>query len=258
MIGGLLPERGGAVLDIGCGDGRYAKLFDAHRYVGIDIGAYDFGAVSALNRLFCRASADFPPFRAGSFDLVFSSFMIEHTENIHTTLSHIRAMLRPGGSLFLSTGTKCASLTGEMHRIFWPEDGESFGQAHHYFANGELENLLGADFTGIKTVRAGGPLALGIEITRTFFRHLTMKLRGRRYRHSRNSDETGRARKESGHLARFVWRLAVPPLFLLVLLLYEVSYWIDRALLPLRCSKFIVITARSTTETGSDRTNLET
>ena len=246
MVSSLLPGSGGDVLDLGCGDGRYAKLFDGRDYTGIDIGDYDYSTVTAPNRTFRRASAEDPPFDEGSFDLVFSSFMIEHIRDIGSSLDRIGALLRPGGAIFVSTGTRCAALTGEMHRIFWPEDGEAVGQAHHYFRPGELKEMFeNAGFTSILVKRVGGPCALLIEMINTFFRLLIMKLRGERYGHSRESDEAARDRNRPRKRASLLWKLAVPPLFLFRLVLHELSYWLDLPLLPLRCAKFVVITARA-------------
>jgi SAM-dependent methyltransferase len=245
MVSPLLPGSGGDVLDLGCGDGRYAKLFGGRTYTGLDIGDYDYSAVSSPERTFCRASAEDPPFEKNSFDLVFSSFMIEHVKDIHTSLGRIRALLRPGGAIFVSTGTRCAALTGEMHGIFWPDDSDSVGQAHHYFRPAELRELFeGAGFSSISVKRVGGPTALLIEMINTFFRLLLMKMRGRRYGHSRESDEAARDRSRPRRRASLLWKLAVPPLFLFRLILHELSYWIDLLLLPLRCAKFVVITAR--------------
>lgn len=245
MVSSLLPGSGGDVLDLGCGDGRYARLFDGRTYTGLDIGDYDYSAVSAPNRTFRRASAEDPPFEGCSFDLVFSSFMIEHVRDIHSSLSRIKALLRPGGAIFVSTGTRCAALTGEMHRIFWPEDADSVGQAHHYFRSGELKKMFeDTGFDSISVKRVGGPAALLIEMINTFFRLLTMKMRGERYGHSRESDEAARDRNKPRKRSSILWKIAVPPLYLLRLVLHELSYWLDLVLLPLRCAKFVVITAR--------------
>ena len=245
LVSSLLPDSGGDVLDLGCGDGRYAGLFDGRNYTGLDIGDYDYSAIAAPNRTFKRASAESPPFDKGSFDLVFSSFMIEHVRDIQSSLDRFRTLIRPGGAIFVSTGTRCAALTGEMHRIFWPGDGEDVGQAHHYFRPDELKKMFeGAGFTSISIKRVGGPLALLTEMIITFFRLLSMKLRGERYGHSRESDEASKDRSRSRKRASLVWKLAVPPLFLMRIILHEVTYWLDLLLLPLRCAKFVVITSR--------------
>ncbi len=245
MISPLLPKTGGTVLDLGCGDGRYARYFDGYNYIGIDIGDYDFSAVSAPNRSFFRASADNPPFTGGSFDLVFSSFMIEHVRDIGESLEKIRSLIKSGGYIFVSTGTRCAALTGEMHRIFWPEEAESVGQAHHYFSSGKLVDMFNdAGFSEIRVRLVGGPLALMIEIVNTFFKFLVMRLRGRKYGHSRESDEAANDRTRPRKRSSLLWKFLVPPLFLFKLFFHEISYWFDLLLAHLGCAKFVVVTAR--------------
>jgi SAM-dependent methyltransferase len=256
IVRSILPRRGGGmVLDIGCGDGRYAHFFDEHYYVGIDIGDYDYSSVATPNRQFCRARSEAPPFTGGQFDLLFSSFMIEHVPDINITLEQFKQQLSPGGALFLSTGTQYASLTGEMHRLFWPESGESVGQAHHYFRKGRLSAILAeGGWCDIKERYIGGPLGLVIGMITMFLRLLSMKIRGERYLHGRDSNETGREKRRAGGPGRLIWRLMVPPLFLIQLLINEGTYWIDLILSPLRCSKFVVITARKPVE-SSDMDN---
>jgi 2-polyprenyl-3-methyl-5-hydroxy-6-metoxy-1,4-benzoquinol methylase len=246
MVSSLLPDSGGEVLDLGCGDGRYAKLFDGRDYTGLDIGDYDYSAVAAPNRTFRKGSAEAIPFDRESFDLVFSSFMIEHVKDIRSSLGRIGELIRPGGAVFVSTGTRCAALTGEMHRIFWPGDGEEVGQAHHYFRPDELKEMFrAAGFTSISVRRVGGPSALLTEMIITFFRLLAMKLRGERYGHSRESDEAAKDRIRPRKRSSLIWKLAVPLLFLVRIILHELTYWLDLLLMPLRCAKFVVITARN-------------
>jgi hypothetical protein len=179
--------------------------------------------------------------------------MIEHVPDIKITLEQFKAQLRPGGSIFLSTGTRYASLTGEMHRMFWPGSSDEVGQAHHYFHRGLLAEILeGGGWTEVKERYVGGPLGLVIGMVTMFMRLLMMKLRGERYTHGRNSNETGKERRKPKGLRMFMWRLAVPPLFLLQLAINEVTYWVDLIFLPLRCAKFVVVTARKPVESSDD------
>ena len=253
MLRNLLPARGGDVLDLGCGDGRYARLFEGRRYTGLDIGDYDHSSVEGPDRTFVRASAEDPPFENGSFDLVFSSFMIEHVKDIHSSLGRIRSLLKRDGALFVSTGTRCAALTGEMHRIFWPGAGDSVGQAHHYFRAAELRAMFEkAGFTSISVRLVGGPAALLIEMVNTFFRFLWMKIRGERYGHSRESDEAGRERNRPRKRSSLLWKAAVPPIFLVKIVLHELSFWIDLLLTPIGCAKFVVVTGRAPGAAGQE------
>ncbi|GEM_PF-3000443 len=233
------------VLDAGCGEGEYFRLFGGNTYIGIDIGDYNFKRSLIDGAHFCRARIEELPFRHGTFDLVFSSFMIEHVEDIAAALASIGDVLKARGAIFLSTGTKWARYTGEMHSLFWKASDDSIGQAHHYFDVGELTNIIrDAGYKGVSACYVGGPFATCIELVITFFRLLIMKLRGERYMHGRDSDEAESANEErNSGIAHFIWKLTVPLQFCIRLPLYEISYWMDLLLSPLRLSRFVVITA---------------
>ena len=93
-------------LDLGCGDGRLGAELDAG-----DLTAADVSAV-ALDRARSRLPGarmvelepDAPlPLDDASFDLVLCAETIEHVRDVQLFLSEIRRVLRPGGTLALST-----------------------------------------------------------------------------------------------------------------------------------------------------------
>jgi SAM-dependent methyltransferase len=83
----------GRVLDLGCGNSPYASLFpnrmclDLRRKPGAAV-------VGDAHRL---------PFAPGSFDLIISTEMLEHTVEPQRIVDEIRRVLRPGGRLLLTT-----------------------------------------------------------------------------------------------------------------------------------------------------------
>lgn len=100
--------RRGRLLDAGCGGGRTMALLAAAGYqaTGIDI------SLGALQRLHSSSpSANVVagpvdtslPFADDSFDTVLSCEVIEHLLDTSRSLSEMRRVLRPGGTLFLST-----------------------------------------------------------------------------------------------------------------------------------------------------------
>jgi ubiquinone/menaquinone biosynthesis C-methylase UbiE len=101
------------VLDIGCGTGSVTLLVkrlhpDAH-VVGLDPDPKALARAArkaerrAIDVHFERGFSDRLPFRAASFDAVFSSLMFHHLtrEEKLATLHEVRRVLRPGGSFNL-------------------------------------------------------------------------------------------------------------------------------------------------------------
>lgn len=115
VLGHLAVKSGERVLDIGCGNARdiarIAKL--GGQVVGVDISA---GMVAAAKQELERVGMsgitlqvgdathlDFPD---ASFDKVLCSEVIEHIPDAPQALREMRRVLRPGGSLVLSTPNK--------------------------------------------------------------------------------------------------------------------------------------------------------
>jgi SAM-dependent methyltransferase len=117
----LSPEA--AVLDAGCGVGRYsAAVAEAGlRPVGVDLSL----AYLVLTRkrlggrgLVVAAEAERLPFRDAAFAGVISADVIEHVADQAGTLREMGRVLAPGGVLFLSTPNRF-SLTPEPHVGLW-------------------------------------------------------------------------------------------------------------------------------------------
>jgi SAM-dependent methyltransferase len=93
-------------LDLGCGDGRLAAELDAPELTAADVSSV--ALERARRRLpgarIAELQPDAPlPFEDGAFDLVLCAETIEHVRDVQLLLSESRRVLRPGGTLALTT-----------------------------------------------------------------------------------------------------------------------------------------------------------
>jgi SAM-dependent methyltransferase len=104
FVRGLGPAA--ATLDLGCGDGLLTAELDARDLTAADVSAV--ALARARRRLpdarLAELEPDAPlPFDDSSFDLVLCAETIEHVRDVQLLLSEIRRVLRPGGTLALTT-----------------------------------------------------------------------------------------------------------------------------------------------------------
>jgi SAM-dependent methyltransferase len=97
------------VIDLGCGDGSAlalaARQHPGHRFAGIDWSAAAARRARGLGLTVLRAGVDVRalPLADGAADVVIMSEVIEHLVDPDRALAEVRRVLRPGGSLLLST-----------------------------------------------------------------------------------------------------------------------------------------------------------
>jgi ubiquinone/menaquinone biosynthesis C-methylase UbiE len=104
-----------AFLDAGCGDGRYlaalANELPARR-AGVDISERILETARArVDADFRQASLEELPFEDGAFDLVLCSQVIEHVPDADRATKELARVLRPGGTLVISTDNERNSVT---------------------------------------------------------------------------------------------------------------------------------------------------
>ena len=99
--------RVGRALDLGCGDGRLTAELDAAELTAADVSPV--ALERARRRLpegarLIELALDAPlPFDDGAFDLVLCAETIEHVRDVQLLLSEVRRVMRPGGTLALTT-----------------------------------------------------------------------------------------------------------------------------------------------------------
>jgi SAM-dependent methyltransferase len=94
-------------LDLGCGDGTLTAELDAAELTAADVSKLALeragGRLGRDVRL-TELEPDAPlPFADGEFDLVLCAETIEHVRDVQLLLSEVRRVLRPGGTLALTT-----------------------------------------------------------------------------------------------------------------------------------------------------------
>ncbi len=105
----LDPRPGEAVLDVGCGNGKFAVWLRkcGVRAVGVDAAPhFAFEAIERVDLL--RADARRLPLASGAFQAAYSIDVLEHLDrpSIGPFLSEINRILAPGGRLLLYSNTR--------------------------------------------------------------------------------------------------------------------------------------------------------
>ena len=157
---------GERVLDVGCGEGRFAaELVRAGaEVVGIDVAAEPLRRARErypeLVDLRQVPAAGAWSLEDASFDLVWAGEVIEHVADTAGWLSELRRVLRSGGLLLLSTPDH-----GRLRRLGWALAPRAFAahfdpRADHlrFYTAGTLRELLeDFGFYDVAVRRAGGP-----------------------------------------------------------------------------------------------------
>jgi SAM-dependent methyltransferase len=155
------------ILDLGCGDGAAASLAaqrnPGHHLIGFDWSAGALGRARRLGLTVVRSGVDPIPVASGSVDVVIMSELIEHLVDTDSALDEVFRVLRPGGSLLLSTPNLAAwynrglvllgvqPIFSEVSlRGVYGRPGHVVAGHLHLFTRGALVGLLAArGFTGI-------------------------------------------------------------------------------------------------------------
>ena len=127
-IGALLPVD--SYLDAGCGDGRFLAALPAlgrvpRRVVGVDIAdsilatARLAAAAAGVDAELVRGNLERLPLADREFDLVVSIQVLEHLLDPAAGVNELSRVLRPGGTLLLSTDNRWNVLTRTLNAPRW-------------------------------------------------------------------------------------------------------------------------------------------
>ncbi len=153
------------VLDLGAGDGRLGAELDAAQLTVADVSplALERAARRLPRATLAELDPDAPfPFADTAFDLVLCAETIEHVRDLQGLLSEVRRVLRPGGTLALTTPahgrrTGAAILVRGLGRVFDPLSPHLRFLTRRSLA--DLLDAMGFDVDSIVT-RGGTLLAL--------------------------------------------------------------------------------------------------
>jgi SAM-dependent methyltransferase len=161
------------VVDVGCGDGSAAALAarrnPGHHMIGLDWSSGSLRQARALGLTVVQAGVDPPglPVASQAADIVIMSELIEHLVDTDSALDEVFRVLKPGGSLLLSTPNLAAwynrglvalgiqPLFSEVSlRGVYGRPGRQVAGHLHLFTRRALVQLLAA--RGLRCVRVTG------------------------------------------------------------------------------------------------------
>jgi ubiquinone/menaquinone biosynthesis C-methylase UbiE len=127
-------QENGRALDIGCGKGRFARVFAGEwptaRITATDISTAMLAYVKPPLQA-CAATMTTLPFRDGVFDVVYATESLEHAVDIERAVAEMCRVTRPGGKVAVID--KNAEHWGKLKTPEW----------ERWFHRRELEKLLG-------------------------------------------------------------------------------------------------------------------
>lgn len=108
MLARVHPDAHRAVLDVGCGEGRFCRILREHSpgatCTGVDLTAALIERARELdpNGEYRVGKAEALPYEADSFDLVVSYLTLIDIDDVPAALAEMTRVLRPGGSLLIA------------------------------------------------------------------------------------------------------------------------------------------------------------
>lgn len=134
------PSLVGDLLDVGCGTKPYKSIFNANKYIGLDI---DSEFTRTLASADCFYDGTIFPFVEETFDSILCNQVLEHVFNPDDFLTEIYRVMKPGAKLLLTVP------------FAWDEHEQPFDYAR-YSSYGLLALLKRNKLKVIKYKKLGG------------------------------------------------------------------------------------------------------
>ncbi len=143
FVSGLAPAQD--ALDLGCGDGRLTRELSVERVTAADVSGV--ALARARERLpaasLVKLEPDSPlPFADTSFDLVLCAETLEHVRDVQGLLSEARRVLRPGGTLALTTPAHGRAAAARALMFGWERVLDPLSPHLRLFTRGSLRRLI--------------------------------------------------------------------------------------------------------------------
>lgn len=208
------------ILEIGSGISPMTEVSD-----GIVYSDLSFAAMQKLKRAYqgsvcVVADAGRLPFRAGSFNQIICSEVLEHLPEDRPALSEITSVLKQGGFLIL---------TFPHRRLFFAVDDRFVNHFRRYELNEMTQKLGGADLKAIRIQKLFGPLEKLTMMTVIFLISVLD-----RFRKDQPHRETQKRKQKRKYLSFFDF------LFIVLNRLYCIPIWLDARLAP-RCLSSVLL-----------------
>lgn len=133
------------VLDLGCGDGALLSRLSEQSRMAIGVDLSEVGLALAQHHLprspLVNSDVVFLPFKAGVFDLALCADVIEHVVDPSRLVSEIHRVLKPDGSIVLSTPNRLSPVK-IARRLVGRADARSDSRHVHEFSLAELKCIL--------------------------------------------------------------------------------------------------------------------
>lgn len=144
-------SQGERALIVGCGRGEEVAILEAGRIVALDLSLTGVQAARQAQpgAAYCQADGTRLPFGSGSFDALLCSEVIEHVLDPPALVSEFARVLRPGGTLILSTPNWISwwGLARLIGRMLTGRDVTSGGQpVDRWFTTVRLRRVLSPHF----------------------------------------------------------------------------------------------------------------